>query len=285
MIFDIIKIMNENLVLEKIIKAKKDNKLSHAYLITGPKNSGKFDLALSLAKNFFCEDEACGKCQACISIDKMSNPDLSIVDPEGEIKISDVKEIQKLIYLKPYLWSKKVIIIKDAHRLNEEASNSILKILEEPPSSSILILTSSGYLLETIKSRCQQLKIPYLNFFESDIDDDIFLSGGVKKSQIIIDKDKYNSNVNLFKKVIKDNIGERFILAADISSNNLNDFFECIEIFLRKELYKKINLEEAETTYSAMEILNIIDKMQKTKEYIGVNVNSKFALENFFLNL
>jgi replication-associated recombination protein RarA len=276
--------MND-LVLEKIINAKKANKLSHAYLITGPKNSGKFDLALSLAKNVFCENGLCHTCVACKTTSSLSNPDLFILESEGEIKISDVREMQKIVQLRPYAWPKKVVIVKDAHKLNKEASNALLKTLEEPPSSTVIILTSSGDLLQTIKSRCQELKMTFLDFASDDIESPNFLAGGIKKSQFLVSKEIYDQNINLFKKVISSDINTRFSLVSEVINNNEEFFFESIEIFLRQEIYQKVNQNEGETQYLLEDILNIVDKMQKTKEYIGVNVNPKLALENFFLNI
>lgn len=113
-------------------------KLSHAYLFVGKKNLK--NKALKFAKKI--QDNL---------------PDLHILEAEKSIKIKQVRELQRLLSLKPYSGKYKIAIIPEAHLMTTEAQNALLKTLEEPSGQAILILTSPSefLLLPTIISRCQ----------------------------------------------------------------------------------------------------------------------------------
>lgn len=90
-----------------------------------------------------------------------NHPDLHIIDSQGgEIKIEFIRQLQREIFLRPYEGRKKLFIIDDCHRLNAEAQNALLKVLEEPPKSSLIILITDkpSLLFKTIISRCKQVK-------------------------------------------------------------------------------------------------------------------------------
>ena len=118
----------------------------HAYLFTGPEAVGKKNLALEFAK-------------VVLKADKLENhPDFQILDSEGEIKIEQILEFIGKIGYKPFLGEKKVAIINNAQNLNTQSSSALLKTLEEPSESSVIILIAgSGNILSTISSRCQVL--------------------------------------------------------------------------------------------------------------------------------
>lgn len=143
--------------------------LPHAYLFEGPDGIGKRRMALEFAKALNCErtagndafNGACDQCPACRRVNSGNHPDVVQVTSSGVfIKIEQIREIQAAIFLKPFMGRKKVYLIDEADRMNQEAANCFLKTLEEPPADSILILITSRpfALLPTIVSRCQRLR-------------------------------------------------------------------------------------------------------------------------------
>ena len=141
-------------------------KLPHAMLLIGAQGLGKLDFALSFVSRLFCTspvaNEACGHCEACHLLNIKHHPDLKLVAAEEGKQIISVDQIRELIgyqNLTPHSSPKKVAIVKSAEQMNVNASNSLLKTLEEPPESSILILITHNpdRLLPTIRSRCQTI--------------------------------------------------------------------------------------------------------------------------------
>lgn len=164
------KVIGHKRISNFLKNAIKSQRISHAYLLVGPDGVGKSFLALQFAKALNClEDsgDSCDRCTACSKIDNTNHPDIYQIEPEtkaGSIKIAQIREIQNKIYLKPYEGKRKVFIIREAGQMTEEAQNALLKVLEEPPADSILILVASteSSLLPTIVSRCQRIKFSNL---------------------------------------------------------------------------------------------------------------------------
>lgn len=132
----------------------------HAFLFAGPKGTGKTSSARILAKIINCENltkdgEPCNKCDMCISITKGSNLDVVELDAASHRGIDDVRALREAVKLSPARAKKKVYIIDEAHMLTVEASNALLKTLEEPPAHVVFILatTNPEKLIDTIKSR------------------------------------------------------------------------------------------------------------------------------------
>jgi DNA polymerase-3 subunit delta' len=134
------------------------------YLFAGPEGIGKKMAALALAKTLNCleaKTEACGHCASCLKIESGQHPDVHIISGEGaQIKIEAIRQLQKDVNLKAYEGVFKVFIIDNAHTLSAEAGNCLLKILEEPPKKSLIILISDkpNLLFKTVISRCKVLK-------------------------------------------------------------------------------------------------------------------------------
>jgi len=142
--------------------------LGGAYLFTGPQGIGKKLTAKALAKAVNCEEsvlDACGRCASCIKIENQRHPDVHILEnEESEIKIEDIRQLQREICLRPYEGRTKVFVINNAHTLTMEAAGALLKTLEEPPANSLIILISDKptLLFKTIISRCKILKFSAL---------------------------------------------------------------------------------------------------------------------------
>ncbi len=143
-------------------KSASEAKLAHAYLFLGPNGVGKHSAAIEFAKFLNCasgEADNCGKCISCSKIEKAIHPDIFIISAEeGQriISIDRIRELSARLSLKPFEARCRVAII-DAQSLNEEASNALLKILEEPGANMLFMLIAANVnsLLDTIVSRCQ----------------------------------------------------------------------------------------------------------------------------------
>lgn len=149
--------------LTNIVKSKN---IPHAFLFAGPKGTGKTSAARILAKYFNCEKlikdstgkrelEPCNECSQCKSISKGENVDVIELDAASHRGIEDIRTLKETIKLASASAEKKIYIIDEAHMLTPEASNALLKTLEEPPSHVIFILatTNPEKLIPTIRSR------------------------------------------------------------------------------------------------------------------------------------
>jgi len=145
------------------------NRIPNSLLFFGPEGVGKKDVALVLAKALNClkkKDDACEICASCRAIENGNFPDVMAIAPEKNIlKIEQMRTMKQTAYLKPMVGRKRVFIIDKAEKMNEEAANSVLKILEEPPAfTHIILITHNPFLiLPTIRSRCQDLSFSQIS--------------------------------------------------------------------------------------------------------------------------
>ncbi|VAX30258.1 DNA polymerase III delta prime subunit [hydrothermal vent metagenome] len=161
----------------RIIQNALENKsVSHAYLFYGPESIGKKLTAIEFAKALNCEGSGltdnCGDCPSCKKIDQGMHPDFFFLEPKKSsptarnayINVEEIRELQKKLAFLPYEAKTKVAVIDGAETMNPQAANTLLKTLEEPPSSTILILIASNphQLLPTIVSRCQGIQFHLL---------------------------------------------------------------------------------------------------------------------------
>lgn len=147
----------------------------HAYLFSGPPGLGRRTLALRLAQALNCEKpvapgEPCFNCRTCKQIGLMQHPDLAVIQAMdddgvgkegGTLKVDQIREIQRMLNLKPYQSPYRVALFLRFHEANDNASNALLKTLEEAPAHAILLLTADNpeQLLPTINSRCEILRL------------------------------------------------------------------------------------------------------------------------------
>ncbi|MDI6767068.1 MAG: DNA polymerase III subunit delta' [Bacteroidota bacterium] len=206
------KVLDQNRVKEILISSINRKRIAHAYLFSGAEGSGKYAMALELAKVLNCgqmDSQACDHCSNCQKIKSLQHPNLKIVFPlpvgkneksndpptakldddvisliheqtklksqnpyhiisipkANTIKINSIREIRREAALSLFGAGKKVFIIVDAEKMNEEASNALLKTLEEPHEDTLLILLTAypDLLLQTIISRCQHIRFDPLS--------------------------------------------------------------------------------------------------------------------------
>lgn len=152
------------------IKAAVD-RLSHAYIISGPSKPERLALARHLAAAYVCTGEGerpCGVCPGCRKAEGEIHPDiirLTVLEGKRDILVEQIRRLRADAYIRPNEAVRKVFLIEDAQAMNENAQNALLKVLEEGPSYlSFLFLTEHPQqLLSTIRSRCETLSLVPLN--------------------------------------------------------------------------------------------------------------------------
>lgn len=138
-------------------------RVPNSLIFGGPEGVGKMEMALTLAKALNCAGltvDSCDACPSCRAIEAGSHPDvMSFTVDVQKVKVSQTEMVKQMAYLRPMTGKKRVFIIDDAKDMTAEAANSLLKVLEEPPAFShiILITDSPHLLLPTIRSRCRML--------------------------------------------------------------------------------------------------------------------------------
>ncbi len=142
------------------------DRLPHALMLHGRPGVGKHAFAVQLAQTLLCEQPqagaGCGRCHGCQLFSAGTHPDLSIVEPLEDSKnivVDQIRALADFLSLRPHTAARKVVLIAPADAMNLHAANSLLKLLEEPPLGSILLLVTShpARLPATIRSRCSHL--------------------------------------------------------------------------------------------------------------------------------
>lgn len=152
-------------VKEILRLALRRKKLPRSLILVDSSGGGADRLAQILAQAVNClqqQDDACGLCANCQAIEAGRFPDVLVVEPEKEIiRVEKIREVKRLAYLKPMIGRYRVFIIRQSEKMNEQAANTFLKVLEEPPASTLFILLTANphLLLPTIRSRCQELHL------------------------------------------------------------------------------------------------------------------------------
>lgn len=263
-------------------KAVTDQSLNHAYLFSGPEMIGKRTFALELAHQLG------------------ENSDIIYLDPADSesgktISIAEIRKIKNFMSFSPFASKYKFAIINDAHLMTEEAQNALLKILEEPSSSSLLILitASPSLLLPTVASRCQEINfLPHSKQVIADIlkNSKIPLAGNellpeltAGKIGLIFDILKNNSFDELKKSIeqladlAKADLEEKFAFALKISDDkNRPDLEKKILYWI---LYARTRLEEPKIRRILKELL-VLNKTIVKPQY-----NLRLALENFLIQI
>jgi len=152
-------------VISSLKRALADNRVSHAYIFSGPEGIGKKTVARIFAGLLLCDDPhdgaVCGKCRACRLMENGSNPDLHIINTDdSSIGVDVIRGIQSDAVLRPVYSGRKVYIVEDAAKMTDQAQNCLLKTFEEPPGHVVVILLTTNYekMLETVRSRAQHLQ-------------------------------------------------------------------------------------------------------------------------------
>lgn len=156
-------ILGHERVVDLLLRSLRSGKTGHAYIFEGPSGCGRRKSALALVQALFCGaggDDACGVCPSCRKVASGNHPDIHVVEPlpdKRDISISQLRDVQRDLAMRPYEAPRSACIIEPADRMNTNSANSFLKTLEEPPGNAIIILITENadMLLPTIRSRCQ----------------------------------------------------------------------------------------------------------------------------------
>ncbi len=166
-------VIGQKRVISLLERCVERRSVAHGYLIVGPAHIGKMTLALNLAQALNCRstEPPCGECAECVRIAEGKHPDIQVLSLEqtgeteekarSEISIEQIRDVQRSAALPPFEGTCRVYIIDGAEHLSNEASNCLLKTLEEPSDYVyfILLTTNDRFILPTVQSRCQRLDL------------------------------------------------------------------------------------------------------------------------------
>jgi DNA polymerase-3 subunit gamma/tau len=159
-------------VTETLANAIKNDRVAHAYIFSGARGVGKTTAARILAKALNCVKgptaEPCGECDSCREIAAGTSLDVIEIDAASNRGIDQIRELREMVRYAPAASRSKVVILDEAHMLTGEASNALLKTLEEPPDRVIFVMatTQPEDLVDTIRSRSQHFHFRALTFGE-----------------------------------------------------------------------------------------------------------------------
>ena len=322
-------IVGQERAIKILTKSLKENKISSSYIFVGSEGTGKKLTAIEFTKAVNClklnnNSEACEDCQSCNEISKQYSPDLKIIEPiKTSIKIEQIREMRKEIVLKPLKNKKKIYIIDKAEKMTIEASNCLLKTIEEPPYYAIIILICSKIdpILPTIVSRCQ-----IINFG---------LVSSYKIKEFLLDKNNNleKEKAEIISKLAQGSIGSAFKLLTDkqyfirreevldylsnISPGKCSDdifitvekmvseidrieeILEIIKLWYRDILIFKNTgdqkyiancdkfeiLDEKSRIYSREILIDILDYLEEIEEYLIKNINIRLILERLTIKM
>jgi len=316
---------NHDKTIRYLIKAYQCQRIHHAFLFTGIEGIGKFHVASYFAMICNCENikavshetKPCGKCRSCRRIISNQHPDMIQIQPDGaSIKIDQIRAVRKKLTYKPVDAKTRFVLMIKANVMTTESSNALLKILEEPPSNTIFILIVENQkdVLQTISSRCQQIRFRPCNektIFNDLIKNEIlepesaqliaglsmgsFIRSGLYQKKKWINKRAFIiNNLNQFDQLT---IGMRLCFAEQLSRNkeDIPIILEMILTWFRDILIYRfspkriINIDYINQIYahaikySCHEIIHKFEQIQVVQKDLIANMNKRLAFEQLML--
>lgn len=302
--------------------------ISHAYLFCGEVGSGRQTMAAAFARALLCESptedpDSCGHCKSCLQAKSANHPDIHYITHEKyNIRVDEIREqLNNDIQIKPYSSPYKIYIIPDAHRMNEQAQNALLKTLEEPPEYAVIILLSdnASALLPTIVSRCITLQMKPVSKEEIagyltehlQMEPDRaeiaagFCQGNIGQAIRFASSDDFQNmkeNVLTLLKEIDDMSLPAITESIKTFSKDKGNFFDYLDLMLLwyrdilmykatkdtnlllyRDEYSAISSQASKRSYEDIE--RIIQAIDKVKVRLNANVNFDLAIELMLLTI
>jgi DNA polymerase-3 subunit delta' len=299
--------------------------MHHAFLFTGIDGVGRFHAAMHFAMMCNCEThleeshnhKPCGECKTCRRVISNQHPDMIHIQPDGvSIKIDQIRSLRKKLTYKPVIAKTRFVFLVKANAMTIESSNALLKILEEPPSNTIFILIVENQkdVLQTISSRCQQIR--FNPGTEKSVFDDLAKTEALEPEMAwIIAKLSMGSFIraNQFQKkkwinkrtfilnhlnqLDQLSIGMRLCFAEQLSKNkdDIPDILEMILTWFRDVLVYRFSPERIinidyknqiyahAIKYSSDVIIKKIEQIQIVQKDLMANMNKRLAFEQLML--
>ncbi len=251
------------------INTIKYNKVSHAYLFSGPRGTGKTSMARLFAKILNCPDktsyEPCGKCHNCLEFERGSAVDIIEMDAASNRKIDDIRSLRDDVAFMPINGKYKIFILDEAHMLTTEAANAFLKTLEEPPPYVIFILATTEHhkIPATILSRCQLVK--FARIAAADI---------VKRLEFVVNEE--NAERTEDQKIICER--PALFLIAKKANGGMRDALSLLEYVIALSAGGKITGELVEQIlgiHSTGQIKNFVESIFSKNAEAGLEIINK----------
>ncbi len=339
------KLIGNNPIKEVLRRLLTNRRVPNALLFAGADGIGKKHFALELAKSFACQNpktaEACDVCANCRRADKFAfpksddrdafkrvifseHPDIGLVIPYGKnILVDAIRELETEANFRPYEAAARFFIIDDADKMNDAASNALLKTLEEPTAASHIFLISSrpDALLPTIRSRCQMLRFApietreienYLSKNKNFISEDAALlarlSSGSLGHALETDLEKFRASRDAMLKIlesilIKENRAELLRIGEEMNDAKNKDSFETkLDILqtlihdlwtMRAAADAKIlvnvdlanDLKRLAERAESKKLSAWLSEIETLREQFAVNLNRKIAIDALFMQM
>jgi DNA polymerase-3 subunit delta' len=323
-------IIDQDLPVRVLKTFLKNGTFPHALLFTGIQGVGRESAALTFAMGCNCEgggfnssrpesEIPCGLCKPCRKIQAGNHPDIIRVKPSGPfIKIDQIRALCQVLAMKPYEARNRVVIVTDAQTMNPAAGNAFLKMLEEPPLKTLLILvaTQPSDLLPTIVSRCQQLRFKPISskrlqsvlvdghgFDPGDAAVIATMAGGSLTRALRMHQTHWVSRRNWIIKEMQAftsvPINRLLAFSEQLARNKeaLQDSLEVMKTWLRDLVVGQINpghiinqdlvpeIRQVSKKTSIPVVLDRIDTIQATQNAIQTGTNLRLAIEAMVLKL
>ena len=264
-------VVGQEIIVKILSNSIKNNKISHAYLFSGPRGTGKTSIAKLMAKIVNCSNlngiDPCDKCESCLQFNSKNNTDIIEIDAASNNGVDEIRELKNKINLVPTIGKYKVYIIDEVHMLTIGAFNALLKTLEEPPAHAIFILATTEIhkIPITILSRCQRLdfkKITNESLCER-------LKTICEKENIKYEEEALKQIANLCDGGMRDSISMLDKLAAYTNDNiKLNDVNEINGLITTEQINNLLNCIKNK---QFKDIFDIIDDFNKNgKNFVKI---------------
>ena len=291
--------IDQDSIKKILVNSIKNNKISHAYLFSGPRGIGKTSMAKIFAKAINCDnfkDDVCNKCDNCNEANNGS-VDIIEIDAASNNGVDQIRDLKNKISIVPSSLKYKVYIIDEVHMLTNSAFNALLKTLEEPPSYVVFILATTEFyeVPETIVSRCQCYsfnrisidsmvnRLKYISQKEDiDIEEDAikeiahFANGGLRDAIGMLDKLRSYTNDKITVDVFKNTNGM-------ISQEDIEKFYQ--QIF-DKDVVSILNIID-KISANGYDFKNFVERVMLLvrDKIVNYYTNKKDALGNISQNI